>query len=138
MLIPVALSLAGAALNATASVAQRAESRKESDEGGSMLRMLLDLAARPGWWVGIAAMIGGFACEAVALTVGQIAIVEPVMIIELPLTIIGARLFLGRRPARGAWASLSRPRSRCSSPPSLPKAATRAGSGSACGCSPAA
>jgi drug/metabolite transporter (DMT)-like permease len=106
MLIPVALSLAGAALNATASVAQRAESRKESDEGGSMLRMLLDLAARPGWWVGIAAMIGGFACEAVALTVGQIAIVEPVMIIELPLTIIGARLFLGRRPARGAWASI--------------------------------
>jgi hypothetical protein len=44
MLIPVALSPAGAALNATASVAQRAESR--------------------------------------------IAVVEPVMIIELPLTIV--------------------------------------------------
>lgn len=105
-LIAVLLSLAGAALNATASVAQRAENREESDDGASMLRALLDLASRPVWWVGIAAMISGFACEAVALTVGQIALVEPVMIAELPLTIIGARIFLGRHLTRRAWTAI--------------------------------
>jgi drug/metabolite transporter (DMT)-like permease len=106
VLIVILLSLAGAALNATASVAQRAEDREESDNDRSMLPMLLDLASRPIWWLGIAAMISGFACEAVALTVGQIALVEPVMIAELPLTIIGARIFLGRRPSRRAWTAI--------------------------------
>lgn len=105
-LIAVLLSLAGAALNATASVAQRAENREEPDDSASMLRALLDLASRPIWWLGIAAMISGFACEAVALTVGQIALVEPVMIAELPLTIIGARIFLGRHLTRRAWTAL--------------------------------
>jgi drug/metabolite transporter (DMT)-like permease len=105
-LVAVLLSLGGAALNATASVAQRAENREETDPDESMLRMLLDLASRPLWWLGIAAMISGFACEAVALTVGQIALVEPVMIAELPLTIIGARLFLGRHLRWSAWASI--------------------------------
>jgi len=106
LLIAILLSLAGAALNATASVAQRAENREETDRGGSMLRMLLDLASRPIWWLGIAAMISGFACEAVALTIGQIAVVEPVMIAELPLTIIGARLFLDRHLTGRAWAAI--------------------------------
>lgn len=84
---------------------QRAE-REEAERGGSMFRMLLDLASRPIWWLGIAAMISGFACEAGALTIGQIAVVEPVMIAELPLTIIGARLFLDRHLDARAWAAI--------------------------------
>jgi drug/metabolite transporter (DMT)-like permease len=105
-LVAILLSLAGAALNATASVAQRAENRQETDSSTSMLRKLLDLAAEPIWWLGIAAMISGFACEAVALTIGQIALVEPVMIAELPLTIIGARIFLGRHLTGRAWTAI--------------------------------
>jgi drug/metabolite transporter (DMT)-like permease len=106
MLVAVLLSLAGAAMNAVASVAQRHESREETDERETMLRMLLDLAGRPLWWVGVGAMISGFLLEAAALTVGRIAVVEPVMIAELPLTIVGARLFLGRRLTRGTWFSI--------------------------------
>lgn len=105
-LLAILLSLAGAALNATASVAQRDESREESGSSASMLGRLLDLASRPIWWCGVAAMISGFACEAVALTIGQIAVVEPVMIAELPLTIIGARIFLGRHLNARAWTAM--------------------------------
>ncbi len=106
LLLAILFSLAGAALNATASVAQRDESREESGSSASMLGRLLDLASRPIWWVGVAAMISGFACEAVALTIGQIAVVEPVMIAELPLTIIGARIFLGRHLNARAWTAM--------------------------------
>lgn len=106
MLIAVVLSLAGAAMNAAASVCQRHENREESDRSGSTLRMLLDLAGRPIWWLGIAAMISGFGLEASALTVGRIAVVEPVMIAELPLTVVGARVFLGRRLNRTGWLAL--------------------------------
>lgn len=106
LLLAILFSLAGAALNATASVAQRDESREESGSSASMLGRLLDLASRPIWWVGVAAMISGFGCEAVALTIGQIAVVEPVMIAELPLTIIGARIFLGRHLNARAWTAM--------------------------------
>jgi drug/metabolite transporter (DMT)-like permease len=51
-------------------------------------------------------MISGFGLEAAALTVGRIAIVEPVMIAELPLTIVGARLFLGRRLTPWTWVAM--------------------------------
>jgi drug/metabolite transporter (DMT)-like permease len=106
MLIAVVLALAGAAMNATASVCQRHESREEPDRSGSILRMLLDLAARPIWWLGVVAMISGFGLEAAALALGRIAVVEPVMIVELPLTVLGARLFLGRRLNRTGWFAL--------------------------------
>lgn len=105
-MIAVLLALAGAACNAAASVAQRRENREEPDRPDSMLRTLLDLAARPVWWLGVAAMISGFSLEAVALTLGRLAVVEPVMIAELPLTVIGARFFLGRRLDGRAWAAL--------------------------------
>jgi drug/metabolite transporter (DMT)-like permease len=105
-MMAVLLSLLGAAMNAAASVCQRHESREESDQSGSTLRMLLDLAGRPIWWLGVAAMISGFGLEASALTLGKLAVVEPVMIVELPLTVIGARLFLGRRLNGTGWAAL--------------------------------
>lgn len=106
MLIAVLLALAGAAMNAAASVCQRHESREESDRSGSTLRMLLDLAGRPIWWFGVAAMISGFGLEASALTVGRLAVVEPVMIAELPLTVVGAWYFLGRHLNRTGWLAL--------------------------------
>jgi drug/metabolite transporter (DMT)-like permease len=104
--IAVVLSLVASAMNATASVLQRRANREESDQRGSMLRMLLDLVRRPAWLGGIAAMVCGFVLEAGALTLGRIALVEPLMIAELPLTLVGAMFVLHRRYSWGVWSGI--------------------------------
>lgn len=106
-MIAIVLSLVAAAMNATASVLQRQASRQESDQRGSTLRMLLDLVRRPSWVGGIGAMLAGFGLEATALTLGRLALVEPLMIAELPLTLVGATLVLGRRYSRRAWVAIA-------------------------------
>ncbi|PVZ06873.1 DMT family transporter [Actinomycetospora cinnamomea] len=105
-MIAIVLALAGALMNATASVCQRQANRDEPAQHGAIMRMLLDLARRPAWWAGIVAMISGFRLEAAALTVGRISLVEPVMIAELPLTLIGGPLAFGRRLTRRAWVAI--------------------------------
>lgn len=105
-MIAIVLSLVAAAMNATASVLQRLANRNESDQRGSTLRMLLDLIHRPAWIAGIVAMMTGFLVEAAALTLGRLAMVEPLMIAELPLTLIGATMVLGRRYSRRAWVAI--------------------------------
>lgn len=105
-MIAAVLSLMASAMNATASVLQRRANREESDQPGSMLHMLLDLVRRPAWLGGIAAMMTGFALEATALALGRIALVEPLMIAELPLTLVGAMFVLHRRYRWQVWAGI--------------------------------
>jgi drug/metabolite transporter (DMT)-like permease len=93
-------------MNAAASVLQRRANREESDEHGSNLHILLELVRRPAWLGGIAAMMSGFALEAGALTLGRIALVEPLMIAELPLTLVGAMFVLERRYSRHVWTAI--------------------------------
>lgn len=105
-MIAAVLSLVASALNATASVLQRRANREESDDPGSMLHKLLDLVRRPAWLGGIAAMMSGFGLEAIALALGRIALVEPLMIAELPLTLVGAMFVLQRRYRWQVWAGI--------------------------------
>ena len=105
-MIAVVLSLVASAMNALASVLQRRANQEESEQQRSMVRMVLALARRPVWLGGIAAMMTGFALEACALTLGRIALVEPLMIAELPLTLIGTVFILHRRYAWSVWIAI--------------------------------
>ena len=71
---------------------------------GLRLRLLADLAARPMWLVGLAATIGGFALHALALSSGQLAIVQPLLVCGL-LFALPASVALDRhRPSLTEWA----------------------------------
>lgn len=105
-MIAIVLSLVASGMNAMASVLQRRANREQSGQQGSMLHMLLDLVRRPAWLGGIAAMVTGFALEAGALTLGSIALVEPLMIAELPLTLVGAVFVLQRRYRGQVWTAI--------------------------------
>lgn len=100
-MIGVVLMLAAALSNASASVLQRRATRDEPDTRAFSLRMFLDLARRPSWFLGITAMIVGFMLHAVSISLSRIALVQPLLVAELPLTLVLAsvtfKLRIGRR-----------------------------------------
>ncbi|HEY2195993.1 MAG TPA: DMT family transporter [Actinomycetospora sp.] len=101
----IALVLLAALLNACSTVLQRRAARDEPHEAGFSVGVLLGLCRRPTWLGGIGCMIAGFLFQAAALTMGRIAVVQPLLIAELPLTLLLAALvFRYRLPRREWWA----------------------------------
>ncbi len=92
MIAAVCFALGAAASNATGSVLQRRAARLAPAEETMRLALLLDLARRPTWLAGIGALIVGFLFQAVALHAGDLALVQPIVVLELPLTLAGAAL----------------------------------------------
>jgi drug/metabolite transporter (DMT)-like permease len=101
------LALLAAALNAAASVLQRRAAQDEPDDREFSIRLLLDLVRRPVWLAGIAAVAAGFATQAVALALGGVAVVQPLLIAELPLTILLAALIFRTHPGAREWWSIA-------------------------------
>lgn len=99
--LAVGLALLAGGGNAVASVLQRAASLRQGDDGPFGLRLLADLIRRPVWIGGFAAMVASFGLQALALSVGELSVVEPFVAMELPLTLVlASRVFhspLGRR-----------------------------------------
>ena len=86
----VALALAAAFLFALGSVLQQRAGMDEPEEAeGSSAGLLLRMARRPVWVAGIVADALGCVGQAVALTIGRLAVVQPVlaasMVFALPL-----------------------------------------------------
>lgn len=52
------------------------------------LRLIWSLFREPVWFGGILALIAGFLLQATALSGGELAVVEPVLVLELPATLI--------------------------------------------------
>ncbi|HEY2194008.1 MAG TPA: DMT family transporter [Actinomycetospora sp.] len=100
------LVLLAAVVNACSTVLQRRAARDEPDEAAFSIGMLFDLVRRPSWIGGILCMILGFLLQAAALTVGRIAVVQPLLTAELPLTLLlAAWVFHHRLPAR-EWVAI--------------------------------
>lgn len=95
----VLLAIAASFCTATASVAQRQGARSVQTTGGFDVRLLLRLARRPVWLLGIASMIAGFGFQLVALRYGPLALVQPILALEL-LLVFGYMAFAGRRHVR--------------------------------------
>lgn len=107
-MLAVILGLCAALSNAVASVLQRKAARRTSADEGFSLGLILHLARQGSWVGGIGALICGFVFQAAALTVGQLSLVQPLLALELPLTLIVAgRIFgtgIGRRALIGGGA----------------------------------
>jgi drug/metabolite transporter (DMT)-like permease len=87
-MIAVLFALLAAASNAVASVLQRRAARSEPEEFAFRPALLWDLIRRPVWLGGIGALIGGFLLQALALSRGGLALVQPLLVAELPLTML--------------------------------------------------
>jgi drug/metabolite transporter (DMT)-like permease len=102
-ILSVALALIAACSNAASNVIQRATNREEAGVKTLSLRLVKDLLHRPLWFAGLGAVMLSFLLQASALRFGPLALVEPLIVFELPLTFIGAAMFLGARLGKREW-----------------------------------
>lgn len=88
----MALAAMAAGCNAFSSVMQRKANKQTNREERAGRRfgaaLLLRVVERPAWLLGVGAMIASFLLQAAALSLGALSAVEPVLVIELPLTLI--------------------------------------------------
>ena len=82
-LLAVVAAVAAALMLGVSSVAdQRGTKRVESRRALSP-RILLDLVRQPLWVTAIAANVAGFALQVVALSFGNLALVQPILVCDL-------------------------------------------------------
>ncbi|HLI36150.1 MAG TPA: DMT family transporter [Streptosporangiaceae bacterium] len=94
-----------ACANATSSVLQRKAGRQVPKRQNLSLRLVWSLAHEPAWFGGILAVTAGFLLQAAALGSGQLSVVEPVLVLELPATLFLASRVFQARLHRREWGS---------------------------------
>jgi drug/metabolite transporter (DMT)-like permease len=104
-IVATVLALCSAASNALSSVLQRRAAREAAPGDSFRLPVVLSLVRDPAWLAGIGALIAGFLFQAAALAFGGLALVQPILVTELPFTMAFIAVFLGGRPDRDQWAA---------------------------------
>src|SRR5262249_58365419 len=69
-------------------------------------RLALYLPRQPLWLLGVAAAVGAFIFQALALHNGPMSVVQPLLISELVFTLVLRRIWIRQDVARAAWASV--------------------------------
>jgi drug/metabolite transporter (DMT)-like permease len=99
------LAVLAACANATSSVLQRKANRKAPQRQNLSPKLIWSLAHEPVWFGGILAVIAGFLLQATALSNGQLSVVEPILVLELPATLILASRVFRTRMHKREWGS---------------------------------
>jgi drug/metabolite transporter (DMT)-like permease len=84
----IMFAVLAAASNALASVLQRRAARSAPPDEAFRLALIWNLVRRREWLGGIVALIAGFLFQAAALTTGGLALVQPILVTELPITML--------------------------------------------------
>jgi drug/metabolite transporter (DMT)-like permease len=105
-MLTYALAVLAACANATSSVLQRKANRKIPQQEKLSLRLIRSLLHEPAWFGGILAIIAGFLLQASALGAGQLSVVEPILILELPATLLLASRVFGSALHRREWGTI--------------------------------
>lgn len=102
----ILLAVLAAAANATASILQRKAAGRVPDVKSLRPSLILQLLHYPVWFAGIGAVIAGFLLQAVALSGGTLVLVQPILVAELPITLVGSSLVFGSRLGRKEWTAV--------------------------------
>lgn len=85
---------------------QRKASQEQDPDREFSLGILAALIRRKTWLLGFLAMVASFGLQAVALGLGQLAAVEPIITLEVPLTLLVAGRVFGTALGRLEWAAV--------------------------------
>ena len=102
-MLAVFYAVCAALANAVGAVLQRRAARTVPLADAMRFRLIIDLIRRPIWLGGVAALIAGFLFQAAALSVGDLTLVQPIVVAELPLTMVVAALAFRTHLDRDAW-----------------------------------
>lgn len=107
MSLSYVFAILAAASNAASNTLQRQANSKEPPELSMHLRLIVDLVQRPVWLAGMVTVVVSFFLEAAALHRGRLAAVQPILVLELPMTlIVASRAFHSRLHIR-EWISIA-------------------------------
>jgi drug/metabolite transporter (DMT)-like permease len=105
--ISYVLAFLAASVNAVSDVLNRKASREAPANLAFRLRLFADLLHRRAWLGAVALMLASFVLAAAALGTGQLADVQLIVILELPLTLIGSVCFLGSQLTGRDWVAIA-------------------------------
>ncbi|QYC45858.1 hypothetical protein Nocox_41585 [Nonomuraea coxensis DSM 45129] len=106
MITAALLAVLAGLCNAASSVLQRRAALTVPQDPPARMGLILALVRKPVWLWGIAALIGGFLFQAAALSQGAIALVQPVLVVELPFTMIILSMAFGIVLDRSTWLAI--------------------------------
>jgi drug/metabolite transporter (DMT)-like permease len=101
--IVVVESLVGAACYALSSVLEQQAARQQPGEHSLRVDLLVALARRRRWLLGMAAGVAGYAMQFLALRKGSLALVQPIFVTGLVMALAGSALTHQRRLSRRDW-----------------------------------
>lgn len=96
-----------AAMYGVAPLVQAMAARREAAGTGLGLSLLMRLVTRPLWLVGLAVETGSFLLEVYALSVAPVALVAPVMALDMIVFTLLARRVLGEHISGAGWAGVA-------------------------------
>ena len=99
-------ALLAAVLFAFAAVMQQESTLTVGSDRSLHPSLLLDLLHRPKWLLGGFSMLGGFGLQAVALAFGPVALVQPIVVLELAFAIPFGILRRHRQAGLREWAGI--------------------------------
>jgi drug/metabolite transporter (DMT)-like permease len=102
--ISVVAALAAGCTFAVGSVLQQSAAREAPQSVSMSWRLLVDLAQRRRWLIGISCDVGSFAMQALALAFGPLALVQPLLVTGLLFAVPMAVRWRGRRLGPREWA----------------------------------
>ena len=102
--ISVVAALAAGCTFAVGSVLQQSAAREAPQSVSMSWRLLVDLAQRRRWLIGIGCDVGSFAMQALALAFGPLALVQPLLVTGLLFAVPMAVRWRGRRLGPREWA----------------------------------
>ncbi|MET8884255.1 DMT family transporter [Streptomyces rubiginosohelvolus] len=105
--ISVLFAVLTALSNGSASVLQRRAAMEVPDSDAMRLSLMTRLVRQNVWLAGIGLVIVAAVCQAIALATGPIAVVQPIFVIELPLTLLVAGLVMRVRADAVVWSGVA-------------------------------
>jgi drug/metabolite transporter (DMT)-like permease len=101
--IVIVESVVGASFYALSSVLEQHAASKEPADQSLRLNLLVVLARRRLWLLGMAAGVAGYAMQFIALRKGSLALVQPIFVTGLVMALAGSALAQRRRFSRREW-----------------------------------
>jgi len=101
--VATALSLATALFYAISNVLELLEAEKVPDEYSLTPGLVVRLAKRPRWLVGLASDFGGYVFHAAALGLATVVFVEPILATGILMSLFISSAFVGRPVLRNDW-----------------------------------
>lgn len=105
-MLSILLAVAAAVSNASASLLQRQANRQQAGTGSLQVRDSVGLLRRPLFLAGVATLVLSFALQAAALGTGELSVVQPLLVLELPATLVLAAVVLHSPASRREWTAV--------------------------------